>query len=75
MSNRFAIFNPSIKLLEPNGGEIWQAGSSKTITWQSSNVNYVKVEFSSDSGKTWSVLRSSIQADSFFVWNPVPPNL
>jgi hypothetical protein len=75
VSNKFTIFNPSLKIITPNGGEIWQAGSSKTITWQQSYVNYVKVEFSSDSGKTWSVLRSSIAADSFFVWNPIPPTL
>ncbi len=75
LSNKFVIFNPSLKLLVPNGGEIWQAGSSKTIRWQSTNVNYVKIEFSADSGKTWTLLRNSISADSFFVWNPIPPNL
>ncbi|MFH0733773.1 MAG: T9SS type A sorting domain-containing protein [bacterium] len=68
VSNRFSIFNPSINLVTPNGGETWQSGTTKTIEWQSNLIDFVKIEFSSDSGATWSTLRSSISADSSYSW-------
>ena len=74
VSNRFSIFNPSINLVTPNGGETWQSGTTKNIVWQSNLIDFVKIEFSSDSGATWSTLRSSISADSSFSWF-IPNNL
>ncbi len=69
VSSAFSIFNPSLDLLSPNGGEIYRAGSSKNIIWQSNLVDYVKVEFSSDSGATWNTLTSSFPTDSVYTWN------
>ena len=39
---------PSITVLTPNGGEIWEAGSTQTIKWTSNNIpsNQVLVQFS-----------------------------
>ena len=42
-----------IKVISPNGGENWQARSTQTITWQSYNVEKVKIEFTFNDGYTW----------------------
>ncbi|MFA6552157.1 MAG: PKD domain-containing protein [Candidatus Paceibacterota bacterium] len=31
--------NPSVTVLSPNGGEMWQSGTNQTITWKDSDVN------------------------------------
>ena len=35
---------PSIELTSPVGGEIWLQGSSHDITWNSTNVDSIKIE-------------------------------
>lgn len=38
-----------IKVLVPNGGEVWIVDSYQNITWQSGgNINFVKIEYSKD---------------------------
>ncbi len=74
VSGRFSIFNPGINLTAPNGGETWQAGTTKNIIWQSNLIDFVKIEFSSDSGSTWNTLTSSFPADSTYSWL-IPNNL
>ena len=51
-----------IRVLEPNGGEVWCAGSTQTIRWSSVGVQNVKIELSSNGGQTWSVLVASVSA-------------
>jgi len=51
-----ASFNGG-KVLSPNGGESWVAGSTKIIYWYSmSNVTNVNIYFSSNNGSTWTKL-------------------
>jgi hypothetical protein len=46
-------FAQSIKVLSPNGGEIWEAGTTHTIQWQSSGINdELEVQFTTD-GSQW----------------------
>lgn len=68
VSDSFTIFNPSISITSPTGGEHWKAGSNHKITWTSALVNSVKIEFSADSGSTWQLLTSSFPADSSYNW-------
>jgi len=51
-----------INLISPNGGEIWQNGTSKLIQWSSIGINNVKLEYSSDSGNSWNVIQNSVPA-------------
>lgn len=46
--------NGEIFLTSPNGGELWQVGTTQTVTWVSgSNINYVDLYYSLDDGLTW----------------------
>jgi len=45
--------SPSVKLLAPNGGEIFYAGDEITVRWETVSVPYLKVEYSIDNGGTW----------------------
>lgn len=69
-NNVFTIFlPPSIQVLSPNGAESWIVGTNKNITWTSSVVDKVKIEFSSNSGSTWSVVAPSVVAAiGSFAW-------
>jgi len=50
---------PSIAVTFPQGGEIWQVGSAKNITWTSQNIDSVKISYSTDNGATWTAIVSS----------------
>lgn len=53
---------PYVRIQSPNGGEIWEAGSTHNITWRTGDVSSVRLEFSSDNGATWSTITSGIEA-------------
>lgn len=52
---------PAVTVTSPNGGESWAAGGARSITWTSSAVTNVKVEYTLD-GSTWSVITASTPA-------------
>jgi len=52
----------SITLTYPSSSEVWLPNSIKTITWISSNVNSVNLDFSPDSGLTWTNIAFSVNA-------------
>ncbi len=54
----------SLTLTAPNGGESWSGGGSRAITWSSSNVSNVKLEYSTNNGTSWTVIASSVAASS-----------
>jgi hypothetical protein len=70
--NTFSIFQPepsSITVLSPNGGEIWQVGTSQSIQWNSSNFNdQVKIEYFVANSGNWIEIVSSTPNDGFFNW-------
>ena len=51
-----SIHSQTISVLSPNGNEYWTNGSFPRITWKSTNVIAVKIEFSSNGGNTWETL-------------------
>ena len=69
--NNFTISNQvtkSIKVLSPNGGEDWEAGTKQNITWNSSGISKVKIEFSTNKGASWTVLSDSLVGGAY-EWN------
>ncbi|MCY1031955.1 lamin tail domain-containing protein [Corallococcus sp. BB11-1] len=53
----------SVKVTAPNGGETLSAGSTFAITWTSSNVSQVNVQYSLD-GTVWRDVATSVAAAS-----------
>lgn len=50
-------YNPSVKLIYPNGGEVFDADSLVIIEWQEADLGAnVRVELSVDSGRTWRLI-------------------
>ncbi len=56
------VLNPSLTLISPNGGEQWLVGSQQTITWESQDINHVKIEYSLDNADTWNLIAASVAA-------------
>ena len=58
-----------IILTSPNGGELWQTGSTHEITWHSKEVEKINIEYSPDNGATWNIIASSVDASSqSYLW-------
>ena len=55
-----ARFGSTMRVTSPNGGEVWAAGESRTITWISYlPMDNVKIEFSTNGGTDWTTITSS----------------
>ncbi|MBN1982863.1 MAG: immunoglobulin domain-containing protein [Chitinivibrionales bacterium] len=55
------ITNPTLSLIQPNGGEILIIGTQYTIKWINSGlIEYLKLEFSPGSGTKWYLQKDSI---------------
>ena len=55
---------PNVRLISPNGGDLWQSGSIQQITWWSDEVTNVKLEYSSDNGSIWQTIVENINASA-----------
>jgi hypothetical protein len=51
--------SPSISLVIPNGGEIWNSQTTQLITWSQVNVALVNLEYSIDNGSNWVLIQSN----------------
>jgi len=52
----------SLTLTAPNGGEVWQAGSVQSITWEASEIPNVAIDYSTNNGTSWIVVTASTPA-------------
>lgn len=52
----------TIQVTSPNGGEDWLVGSQQNVTWTSSNISNVKIEYSTNNGVSWLNVVSSVPA-------------
>jgi hypothetical protein len=43
----------AVTVTAPNGGEDWTVGSTQNITWNSTCIDSVKIEYSTDAGSNW----------------------
>lgn len=60
---------PSINLIAPNGGENWQVGTQKDITWASVSIANIKIEYSIDNGLYWlPVIDSTAAVTGTYIW-------
>ncbi|MBD3386234.1 T9SS type A sorting domain-containing protein [candidate division KSB1 bacterium] len=71
MWRRFYFIDPqpSIALNIPNGGEVWQASSTQTISWTSTVYSgQVNLDYSIDNGQSWTNITSGQPATGTFDW-------
>lgn len=54
--------NPTLELTYPVGGEGLSFGKTYNITWESSGISTVKIEYSGNNGGSWSTLAASVNA-------------
>lgn len=54
--------NPTLELTYPVGGEGLSFGKTYNITWESSGLSTVKIEYSGNNGGSWSTLAASVNA-------------
>jgi RHS repeat-associated protein len=63
------IEQPSLIVISPNGGELWEAGSVYPVTWQSSgDIDVVHIEYSIDNGVNWMSITPSTLNDGSYDW-------
>ncbi|MGQ9854011.1 MAG: dockerin type I repeat-containing protein [Candidatus Oleimicrobiaceae bacterium] len=72
----FSVRAPVITVTAPNGGERWTVNSTQNITWTYSDfVGNVKIEYSTDSGTSWSTVVASTSNTGSYSWRiPNPPS-
>ncbi|HKI46438.1 MAG TPA: T9SS type A sorting domain-containing protein, partial [Balneolales bacterium] len=54
----------TITITEPQAGTLWKAGEDRQIAWQSANIKYVTIAFSTDDDNTWQSIVDSVAANS-----------
>ncbi len=60
----------SVTLFTPNGGEHWEAGATKNITWETSGTpESVNIYSSFDNGATWSSYDSGAPDTGSHTWS------
>ncbi len=58
-----------IAVTSPNGGESWIVGTAHDITWGSTgSVGNVNIDYSTDSGSTWSTITINTGNDGLYSW-------
>ncbi len=71
------VIAPTVAVLYPNGGEIFEIGDTIRIEWNAADnrrVDSVSVYYSDDAGDTYALLAHGWPADSSYRWI-VPPSL
>ncbi|MBE0570637.1 MAG: Omp28-related outer membrane protein [Ignavibacteriaceae bacterium] len=63
------LFQISITVTSPNGGEFILAGSNSTITWTAENTDSVKIEYTTDSGVSWNQITVGCLNTGSFNWD------
>ena len=61
----------SLTIIQPNGGEVWAAGSVQQIKWDSTNLkhsDHLIIQYSRDGGASWFRIAQDIPAFAFGYW-------
>jgi len=70
----FSISGDWVRVISPNGGEVWEAQSDQEITWESStNVGLVYIAYSKDNfASDFNWICHGTQNDGSYVWENIP---
>jgi hypothetical protein len=69
-SASFPIVRPTLRLVDPNGGEVWPRAHQRSITWKGSTLGLgtVRIELSRDGGRSWKVIVKKTSNDGGASW-------
>ncbi len=56
------IKDAALQLNSPVGGENWVVGSAEDILWSSTNIQFIKIEYSTNNGNDWITITGSTSA-------------
>lgn len=60
---------PTVTLTSPNGGETWEAGGVRSITWSATgSLGNLRIEYSVTNGSTWSLIAASAANTGSYSW-------
>ena len=61
---------PPITVIQPNGGEVWPAGSVQHINWDRNlkHTDHLIIQYSCDGGASWFGIARDIPAYTFGCW-------
>lgn len=62
VSDTFTISSSSILLNSPNSTSVWNTGSSHNISWTSTGIDSIKIEYSYNGGISYSTIIASVLA-------------
>ncbi|MHC1737738.1 MAG: T9SS type A sorting domain-containing protein [Ignavibacteriaceae bacterium] len=60
----------SLSLTSPLGGEFWNTGEDRNITWTASGLTDVRIDYSTDSGVSWMPVTAAVSASvGTYAWS------
>jgi V8-like Glu-specific endopeptidase len=63
-----------IEVTSPNGGQIWESGENRSITWSRTNAgSTVSIAVSRNGGSSWSTIVSGTANDGSYTWSVTGP--
>jgi Big-like domain-containing protein len=51
---------PSITIIAPNGGEVWEVGTTQHIRWSTVGIEDVTLRYSTDDGQNWDMVEITV---------------
>ncbi len=58
------VTSAAVSVMSPNGGEVWTAGSLRTIQWDAALMSDVEIWLQTDPSSGWSLVAASVPAAS-----------
>jgi hypothetical protein len=76
----FNLFPGPLKLFYPIGNNTYSASSGINITWKGINtISSVKIEYSSDNGKSWNIIAGNVPNGrnkvNNYLWSDIPQSI
>jgi len=69
-SGYFSIEEAQIKLVSPNGGEVWSTGEVHEVIWTAvSRISTIRIEYSVDNGKKYEIIAAATKNTGRYSWN------
>ncbi|NBV13584.1 MAG: T9SS C-terminal target domain-containing protein [Sphingobacteriia bacterium] len=67
-----SVMTNPLKVLSPNGGEVFEVGGAMSIRWDYASLNTISIAYSSDNGSNFSSAITSVPANSgYFNWGSI----